>query len=651
MNENNEIKDLKPLSSSHEVLHLDETPKAYGSDLTNVEMQSCVFDFLSRFTILFFNLYSSSAFIIPNPQNDHKLISYIIKVCYEVITLSPSLFKDQVFSLTVIIFTLFYVVILICYGMVIAVRYRYGYVQSEFSLKLWIVIHRLLMPLPGMLIGHYMGFYLVQLTMNLHSVPILLISLITGLLWIWGCFASTFIYNSTRQNRNGDSCQIHHNYTTFLNFIYFLPLLNSLMPGFISSFIDSNYDSFIYFVISSLISICNIVFILYKRPFTTIGMNCSIIFMFLGRIPISLHWMIKEKYCDHYEFGLIFLFALLVAISFISAGLACFMKKSNSNNDENKENRESIGNNEITMMENDSIIQNPNGELDNANADTRSFPFNYISFQIQDVVNIIFLAISTFTMMLFNAFAAQRVPEVPALPDLIHDKFHVANALRLDSSYGSFQFSNIAVMTLSIMIICFFLAYPRMFNFRKMIFIYSILAIVRAFSFLVTTLPPPCAGVANCPCADSNVLKSLREEKAIVIASAWLFGLGMFLKYPECGDLIISGHTMFIWLAARTVMDMVTKTIPNPLRCLICGSILALVITAMVYIIISRNHYTIDVWFGFLFPETLWILYSTLQVTASYPPSIEDSVLTKLIRWMEKRKYPLVKSILRTDTI
>lgn len=247
------------------------------------------------------------------------------------------------------------------------------------------------------------------------------------------------------------------------------------------------------------------------------------------------------------------------------------------------------------------------------------------------------IASSPIIMILFNTIAAKRIPLSEPLPDIVHETFKVSKKIRLNVNIPMYQISNVYIIVqFVLMFLIEFIANENL-NVRRLCFIYCILCYIRAFAFTVTVLPAPCAGEANCPCADPKNIKAFRERSALMIAFYWTIGFGIFIKQPQCGDLIISGHTMSLWIFNRTICDAYGRWLPRPFNWLVNSFFYAISLVSMVYIIISKNHYSIDVWFGYLFPELLWFLYKSYQKLALLPPRKNDSAIIRFIRWFETR--------------
>ena len=51
----------------------------------------------------------------------------------------------------------------------------------------------------------------------------------------------------------------------------------------------------------------------------------------------------------------------------------------------------------------------------------------------------------------------------------------------------------------------------------------------------------------------------------------------------------------------------------------------------------AKNHYSIDVWLGFVLTEMLWTIYNAILRSALKKPKKNDSLAIRLIRWIETR--------------
>jgi hypothetical protein len=124
-----------------------------------------------------------------------------------------------------------------------------------------------------------------------------------------------------------------------------------------------------------------------------------------------------------------------------------------------------------------------------------------------------------------------------------------------------------------------------------------------------------------------------------------MFSAGIFLKYPQCGELIISGHTTSLWASFRSLADFLTRTFDQPFSRL--GIFLngAVVATFLGHIVTSRNHSGVNVFFGWLLPEAIWQIYQLAKNAAH-----KNMAVLRFIRWIETRKFPLTASTDSSET-
>ena len=606
-----------------ESAHRSDIVDVYKTELPNVEINSKLFYHLQKIVLLIITFVSSAVLVPPPDIPENSAISIFNKIV-SIFCISPALFNSSIVPYIVIGTILFAMILGAIYVFIFGRRLRNDHVKYINILSLWLIFYKLVLPFPSIIIGYYVGYFFLILTNSLEAAPIVVFSFLTGFFWVWEVFSSITMYNDKPQPRKNDICQIHYSYAFFEKYIYVLPMVTTSFPWIAKTIFNSQYDPTVSFVFTFATSLISIVFVLVKKPYNNSAMNQFIIFISVARIPISILWIVEDNFPN--SFGL-FLILSIVFIFFsllIIKAIASYFK--------NLCIRLPINNNEEEYEEEPAIPNN------------RPFPFYAFSFHIQELFLGIYIFLCLLLMMISNAFAAQRMPHSGLLPDALLERFNIANSIRSSSSFGSFQYSNLSVMFISITLIISVFKFTEYLNARKTIFIYGTLCLIRAISFAFTSLPAPCAGTANCPCSDPNTFKLYSENGPFKVAFGWLFGVGMFLSVPQCGDLIVSGHTIFLWLGAKTCADVINKAVIPPLNHLISGFINSLTFTAIIYIIISRNHYTVDVWFGFLFPELLWHLYSGFQIATALPPKPDDGLILKFIRWLEKRPIPLTQT-------
>lgn len=628
------------LANSNDLINENNLLALCQSKFQKFEFRSCFFYILQIFEMLFITVTSTLTVISTNESDNSsvKFLNFFISLCY----ISPSLFSHS--FVTYLIVGIILLLILLIIGYTIYIGYKIRKDETSLSpkcLQPWVIMHRLILPFPGIIIGCYFGYYFKLLTRVVCQEKLFFI-IYTGLLWCWSIVSSCSLYNSRQYQRKYDICQIQSEFVLFECFITIFPLFQAIMPYIISIFITSESNTVLYSCLTIMLSILVILFVPLKKPYYSDFMNNYVIFLYSLKIPISLVWMVEKIYPNHLGiyiiFCLVFSITTFLLIKFISFCIQNYLLTNHT------QTQTSQTQNNIRIENQDSDLQ-LNFQLVDEHTNQPSirdpfincrYPFNLISLTNQDILLAIHLVSSVVIMMLCNAVAAKRMPISKQLPDLIQDHFYIADELR-NAADSPFIISNVVVLVQIPLLVLFIFGFPHYFNIRRFVFIYGVLCCIRTVSFLITSLPAPCTGAPRCPCSDPKVIQNFSEGSAVKIAFTWLFGLGIFLKYPQCGDLIISGHTMWLWITTRSLCSVMTQLIPKPISWLANSALITLTLIAMCYIILAKNHYSIDVWFGFVLTEMLFLFYNSLWGQAIHPPNDNDSLLVRLIRFLETR--------------
>ena len=260
----------------------------------------------------------------------------------------------------------------------------------------------------------------------------------------------------------------------------------------------------------------------------------------------------------------------------------------------------------------------------------------------QDVVTLSWFFGMILVMALFNAYASINMPLGQVLPDFVHKLFpNIGAEIRSDPAFSKMQFSNLLC---TVGILSFFIMHcfsGDTTNGRKIFTVYGTLCVFRMLAFALTLFPAPCTGLPNCPCSDEKTILRLRNESPLKVAVSWVFGLGMYSQYPQCGDLIVSGHTMFMWMTFKWHYEVARRLVRRTSANTIYLLLITMFLLAISYITLARNHYTVDIWFGFILAELMFDLYTHYEEKMF---THDKGPMVKFIRWVETRKYPLVYS-------
>ncbi|EAX86846.1 hypothetical protein TVAG_458580 [Trichomonas vaginalis G3] len=273
----------------------------------------------------------------------------------------------------------------------------------------------------------------------------------------------------------------------------------------------------------------------------------------------------------------------------------------------------------------------------------------FLKLELQDWVFIGFFIFSIVSMTVFNAIAAQRMPITNSLPDIIHERFQCGERIRGSPDFKKTQFSNLLCALLIPALVVLAYSVPEVTNNRKVFILYAIMCWARGMAFTVTSLPAPCSGLSNCPCADPKSIAYINTFNPLMVAVIWVFGLGMFAPIPQCGDLIVSGHTMFMVLTFKWFVEVSRRIVRKSTVRIVQFHCAFTFFLAISYIILARNHYTVDVFFGWLISETFYELYAYLEKKAVFTSN--KSLLVRFVRWFEIRELPIYRKNFEDDDI
>lgn len=244
---------------------------------------------------------------------------------------------------------------------------------------------------------------------------------------------------------------------------------------------------------------------------------------------------------------------------------------------------------------------------------------------------------SIYIMNLFNAFVYSRLPTEGPLPDIIADAYKPFGQLRANPSYMGKQPADMMSFFLAAsMLLATILFFDRV-NARKLGVVYCICLHLRTFFFSVTGLPPTCIGYPNCPCAVTPYRKVAQEYSLPMMAAIYSFAVGLFLdRFPQCGDLTMSGHTIYIWVCALYFLDIMEKVFQGFVLMLMKAVIYTMVILVTVTIILIRNHYTIDIVMATVFTNMVWSGYTWCQylLRMGYKPFL-NTYAGRFVKWVE----------------
>lgn len=260
-------------------------------------------------------------------------------------------------------------------------------------------------------------------------------------------------------------------------------------------------------------------------------------------------------------------------------------------------------------------------------------------FSFRSILLLLCTVLTIFIMNIFNAFAYSRMPTREALPDIIANGCKNCAYLRGSKTYMSFQPADMLSVLLTVSSILITILRWDAVNVPKLAYVYNVSLAVRILFFSVTGLSPACIGYPNCPCAVIPYSTISRNYSLPKIAFIYTFALGLFLgSIPQCGDLAMSGHTIYLWVLALYIIDVLNIIFVGKILTMIKIVIYFLLIFVTITIILIRNHYTIDILFATVFVNLIWTLYSWMAILVRINHySFKKSLHGKIIEWLERK--------------
>lgn len=259
--------------------------------------------------------------------------------------------------------------------------------------------------------------------------------------------------------------------------------------------------------------------------------------------------------------------------------------------------------------------------------------------QILFVILWVFVAI--FIMNIFNAYVYSRMPIDRPVPDIIEDTFSNFANLRGNSLYMKFQPGDMMCLVLAAMAIGATIVYFERINMRKFGIVYCVSIHLRTLLFTVTGLPPACIGYPRCPCAVVPYGQVGRDYSIPKMAVIYTMSAGLFLnRFPQCGDLTMSGHTVFLWSISLYFLETLEKVIPATAFKVLKVIVYGMVIGATLLIILIRNHYSIDIVMATMFTNLIWTGYTWCQylLRMEYLP-FANSKVGQFLAWIESVSF------------
>ncbi|KAE9555864.1 hypothetical protein FO519_000949 [Halicephalobus sp. NKZ332] len=248
------------------------------------------------------------------------------------------------------------------------------------------------------------------------------------------------------------------------------------------------------------------------------------------------------------------------------------------------------------------------------------------------IIVTLFLALAGASNWAALAYIHDIVPREP-LPDLISSIVsQQAWALKVGDSM-------VTLCAIS-MIFIFVIHKYRHIVIRRTFFIIGVLYSLRTISMLCTYLPP---GYSD---NETRCRQQLpRENRTWKVYLSRLLEQTIHVGFQDiedrmlCGDLLFSGHTLVMIMSALTVSyywPMKNRLFTYfPKLCALIG---------MICMIISRTHYTVDVFFAIILSVSVFTLYHAFCEIDNYRERknsvLSGLMITKAAQWLEVNVVP-----------
>merc|ERR1719225_522602 len=165
----------------------------------------------------------------------------------------------------------------------------------------------------------------------------------------------------------------------------------------------------------------------------------------------------------------------------------------------------------------------------------------------------------------------------------------------------------------------------RLIILRRIWLLLGVLYYYRALTFFVTVLPKA-DEYYTCMPKQNETTAMVYVQRVLTIISGG--GLSINGKHVFCGDYIFSGHTMTLTLGYLAIKQY------SPRRFILLhwASFLA-ALCGVIFLLLARGHYTIDVLLAYYVSSRLWWVYHTLAHNDTLKKAGPHNLLANLCWW------------------
>jgi len=255
---------------------------------------------------------------------------------------------------------------------------------------------------------------------------------------------------------------------------------------------------------------------------------------------------------------------------------------------------------------------------DSSDQEIRNRPTKIPGEPLKTLLSALFLGTGFLATTTSLAFTHERVPDIKPLPDIVLDNIRY-QSWGLDVSEYLLMISTMSALVVVL------LHSHRLIILRRIWFLLGILYYYRALTMFVTVLPKADETYICMPRQNDTTALDYAKRVLTIISGG---GLSINGKHIYCGDYIFSGHTMTLTMGYLTIKQY------SPKRFKLLHWISWLVsFCGVVFLLIARGHYTIDVLLAYYVSSRIWWLYHTLAHNKQLKIRGEHNLLDNMCWW------------------
>lgn len=237
---------------------------------------------------------------------------------------------------------------------------------------------------------------------------------------------------------------------------------------------------------------------------------------------------------------------------------------------------------------------------------------------LKTLISALFLGTGFLATTASLAFTHERVPDIEPLPDIVLDNIKY-QSWGLDVSEYLLMISTISA------VVVVMLHTHRLVILRRIWLLMGVLYYYRALTMFVTVLPKADETYTCMPRKNDTSALDYTKRILTIISGG---GLSINGKHVYCGDYIFSGHTMTLTMGYLAIKQY------SPRRFILLhwASFLTS-LCGVIFLLLARGHYTIDVLLAYYVTSRIWWLYHTLAHNQQLKTRGEHNFLDNMCWW------------------